>query len=153
MALWLRSDHPTYNRTGHQWHELDAIVDAALAAPTLEEQQRLIAEADMYAIEKHMRISGPVGPQFYIAQPWLIGYNGEMDSGALGGGEFYVQYARFWIDSEMKDEGSNGSLGVFTLVAEPRGRGSWEAVVCKRASRLPEDATILKLLSFRLSAE
>ena len=62
------------------------MVDAALAAPTLEEQKRLIAEVDMYAIEKHMRIFGPRGPQFYFAQPWLIGYNGEMDSGALGAG-------------------------------------------------------------------
>ena len=104
MALWLRSDHPTFNRTGHQWHELNAMVDAALAAPTLEEQKRLIAEVDMYAIEKHMRIFGPRGPQFYFAQPWLIGYNGEMDSGALGGGEFYVLYARFWIDSALKKE-------------------------------------------------
>jgi hypothetical protein len=58
----------------------------------------------MYAVEKHFRIWGPRGPQFYFAQPWLIGYNGEMDSGAFGGGEFYVQYARFWIDSALKKE-------------------------------------------------
>ena len=104
MVDWLRTDHPTNNRSGHQFHELDAMVDAALAAKTLEEQKRLIAEADMYAVEKHFRIWGPRGPQFYFAQPWLIGYNGEMDSGAFGGGEFYVQYARFWIDSALKKE-------------------------------------------------
>ena len=104
MVDWLRTDHPTNNKSGHQFHELDAMVDAALAAKTLEEQKRLIAEADMYAVEKHFRIWGPRGPQFYFAQPWLIGYNGEMDSGAFGGGEFYVQYARFWIDSALKKE-------------------------------------------------
>ena len=104
MVDWLRTDHPTNNKSGHQFHELDAMVDAALAAKTLEEQKRLIAEADMYAVEKHFRIWGPRGPQFYFAQPWLIGYNGEMDSGAFGGGEFYTQYARFWIDSALKKE-------------------------------------------------
>ena len=107
MVDWLRSDHPTNNRSGHQFHELDAMVDDALAAKTLEEQKRLIAEADMYAVEKHFRIWGPRGPQFYFAQPWLIGYNGEMDSGAHGGGEFYVQYARFWLDHELKEAMGN----------------------------------------------
>ena len=30
-----------------------------------------------------------------------------MDSGAFGGGEFYVQYARFWLDHELKEAMGN----------------------------------------------
>ena len=35
----------------HQWPELDALVDAALAATTFEEQQKWVREVDMDAIE------------------------------------------------------------------------------------------------------
>ncbi len=108
IVAWLRSDSPPLgNRapaSGHQWHELDAKVDAALTAKTLEEQKRLIAEADMYSTEKHQIIFGPRSPQFYFAQPWLIGYNGEMDSGAFAGGGFFILYAHYWIDSALKEE-------------------------------------------------
>ena len=76
------------------------MVDAALAATTMEEQERLIAEADMYAIENHWQIWGPKSPFFILAQPWLVGYDGESDE-AFGD---YVQtlFARLRIDSELK---------------------------------------------------
>ncbi len=89
-----------WNRGGHQWPELDAIIEAALAAPTIEEQQRLIAEADMYAIENHFQIWGPKSPVFQLAQPWLIGYNGE---NRLGGFEAHTLFTYLWIDSELKE--------------------------------------------------
>ena len=89
-----------WNRGGHQWPELDAIIEAALAAPTIEEQQRLIAEADMYAIENHFQIWGPKSPVFHLAQPWLIGYNGE---NRLGGFEVHTLFTFLWIDSELKE--------------------------------------------------
>ena len=79
----LRSDS-TWNRGIHQWPEVDAMVDAALAATTIEEQQRLIKEADMYMIEKNWQIWGPRNPTFMLAQPWLIGYNGELGHWAVG---------------------------------------------------------------------
>jgi ABC-type transport system substrate-binding protein len=96
-----RSD-AQWNRPLHQWPELDALVDAALAATTIEEQQRLIAEADMYMIEKHWQIWGGKPAVYYLAQPWLIGYNGELDvwGDPLG---FNLLFARLWIDSELKE--------------------------------------------------
>ena len=97
MARHFHSDS-ILNRPGSQWPEVDAMVDAALAATTVEEQQRLIAEADMYMIEKHWQIFGPISPAYSWAQPWVIGYNGEY----VFEGEYNTVYARLWIDHELK---------------------------------------------------
>ena len=97
----LRSDS-TWNRWLHQWPELDAMVDAALAANTIEEQQRHIVEADMYVIEKHWQIWGPRSPTFMVAQPWLTGYSGEIGHWAVG--DQWTTHSRLWIDSELKKE-------------------------------------------------
>ena len=103
MLSWYHSDAgPIGNRGGSQWPEMDAMVDAALAATTIEEQQRLIAEVDMYAIEKHWLIFGPKTAFFHFAQPWVIGYSGESPSG-LGRSEDYTVMARLWIDRELKE--------------------------------------------------
>jgi peptide/nickel transport system substrate-binding protein len=83
-----------------EWTEMDAMVDAALGATTIEEQARLIAEVDMYAVEKHWQIFGPKSPQYQIAQPWLIGFNGEL---ALNKWEDYLTFSRLWIDSDLKE--------------------------------------------------
>ena len=99
MVGWLHSDSK-FNRGGSQWPEMDGMVEAALAATTIEEQKRLIAEADKYAMEKHWLIWGPKGPTFSLVQPWVIGYNGEFD---LGPNEFHSVDARLWIDSELKE--------------------------------------------------
>ena len=56
---------------------------------------------DMYAIEQHLYIWGPRVPAFAVAQPWIVGFNGEMQVGNCG----HVQpYARMWIDSQLKAE-------------------------------------------------
>ena len=91
-----------WNRPGSQWPELDAMVDAALNATTIEEQQRLIAEADKYAMSRHWLIWGGKSSIFFLAQPWLKGYNGEMDIG-LGSNEIHTLHARLWIDHELKE--------------------------------------------------
>ena len=96
----LRSDSE-WNRGLHQWFEVDAMVDAALAATTHEEQQRLIVEADMYVIEKHWQIWGPRSPTFMVAQPWLTGYSGEIGHWAVG--DQWTTHSRLWIDSELKE--------------------------------------------------
>ena len=100
MAGWYHSDD-MWNRGGSQWPELDAIVEAALAAPTDEEQKRLIAEADKYAMSQHWLIFGPISPFFTFVQPWIIGYSGEMAPPTPN--EFYVIFARLWVDSELKE--------------------------------------------------
>ena len=98
-VAWLKTDS-TGNRGGSQWPELDAMADAALAATTIEEQQRLIAEADKYAMERHWLIFGPKSPVYLLAQPWLAGYNGEL---AVNLWEDWLLFAYLWIDSEMKE--------------------------------------------------
>ena len=77
----------------------DAMYDAAEAATTIEEQMRLHNEADMYIIEKHWWIAGPRVPSFNVTQPWLIGYNGEIE----GNLDRTAKFARLWIDSELKE--------------------------------------------------
>ena len=81
----------------------DEMYEAAVAATTLEEQGRLVNEADMYAIVEHWWISGPRVPSFNVTQPWLIGYNGEIE-GAL---DRTAKFARLWIDSELKEAMGN----------------------------------------------
>ncbi|MDE0448962.1 MAG: ABC transporter substrate-binding protein [Spirochaetaceae bacterium] len=99
---WYHSN-AQWNRGGSQWPELDAMVDAALSAPTPEEARRLIAEADEYAMSRHWLIWGPMSPIHFYLQPWLVGYNGELDGG-LGWGKGNDMYARLWIDSALKTE-------------------------------------------------
>ncbi len=66
-----------------------------------DERQRLAKAMDMYAIEQHLYIWGPRVPAFAVAQPWIVGFNGEMQVGNCG----HVQpYARMWIDSQLKAE-------------------------------------------------
>ena len=77
------------------------MVEAAEAATTLEEQQRLVIEAAIYSTEQHWRLWGSRAPQFNVRQPWVIGYNGEVD--LLGDMDRWALLARFWIDSELKE--------------------------------------------------
>ena len=90
-----------WNRPGVKDPVYDAMVDAADAAATLEEQQRLVGEADMYVIERHWYIWGPMAPFILAHQPWVKGYNGEFD---LGNIDYAKIHARLWIDSAMKEE-------------------------------------------------
>ena len=89
-----------WNRPGIKDSVFDAMSDAADAAATLEEQQRLVGEADMYVIERHWYLWGPMAPFILAHQPWVKGYNGEFDLGAVNYG---LIYARLWIDSAMKE--------------------------------------------------
>ena len=100
MASWYHSEHG--RGTGAQWPDMDAMVDAVRAATTNEEQQRLMKELDMYAIENHWLIFGPKTPFIHYAHPWVIGYSGEFPN-ALGQAETYTVFARLWIDSELKE--------------------------------------------------
>ena len=88
------------NRPGTNDPELDALIEAALAAATFEEQQRLVKEADMHQIKDHYYVWYFKVPAFNVVQPWLVGYNGEY---FLGFQQRYAQiFARTWIDSALK---------------------------------------------------
>ena len=71
------------------------------AAGDAEEHRRLTKALDMYVIEQHPYIYGPRVATFNVAQPWIVGYNGEM---AIGNCAWNGPYARMWIDSQLMAE-------------------------------------------------
>ena len=71
------------------------------AAGDAEEYRRLAKALDMYVIEQHPYIYGPRVATFNVAQPWIVGYNGEM---AIGNCAWNGPYARMWIDSQLMAE-------------------------------------------------
>ena len=79
----------------------DALFDAAQAAPTVEEQKGHIREIDLYLAKNHVLVWSPKPPQFNVNQPWIKGYNGEID---LGWGDRSVIFSRIWIDQDLKKE-------------------------------------------------
>ncbi len=90
-----------WNPTGAQDPEMDRLWAAAQNATTLEEHQRLVREADMYATKNHWILWGGRVPQFHAHQPWVKGYNGESD---IGDSDRTVVFSRLWIDQELKKE-------------------------------------------------
>ncbi len=79
--------------------EFDALVDSVFESATLEEQNSRAKAANDYITEKFWKIWGPETPQFQATQPWIVGFNGEMD---LGSTYHDPILARLWIDSELK---------------------------------------------------
>ena len=86
----------TWNGSGNNDPVYEDLLAAALAATTIEEQQRLVKEADMYYIEQHWATWGPMEPRGQVTQPWVIGFNGEVVGVSL-------LLSRLWIDWEMKE--------------------------------------------------
>ena len=90
----------TENPTAQNDPQFKALVEAAAAATTLEEQERILKEAVMYHAEQHLQVWGPEPPQFNVNQPWLKGYNGEINLGNMN----FTFLARLWIDRDLKRE-------------------------------------------------
>ena len=99
FALWAAHSTNLWGFANVQDPAFDAMYDAVVAASTVEEQMRLAIEADKYTIEKHWWIGGPRAPHFNVSQPWIIGYNGEIDGNIDG----IQKFARLWIDHELKE--------------------------------------------------
>ena len=59
IRIFAYSNSPD-NLHGIGYPELDALVDAAEATTSIEEQQRLVKELDMYMIENHWYVWGPM---------------------------------------------------------------------------------------------
>ena len=91
-----------WNWPGIQDPVYDAMVEAAHAATTIEEQQRLVREADKYYIEKQWQIWGVFLPQFSLLQPWVKGHNHEIVIGSAPP-DHAALWARIWIDQELKE--------------------------------------------------
>ena len=82
----------------------DPVFDARwneLQATTGDEYRQMAKALDLYVVEQHPYLWGPLVPSFTVSQPWLVGYNGEMQMGNCGWTEIY---ARLWVDSQLKDE-------------------------------------------------
>ncbi len=103
-SSWMTSEHHStlskFNRSGVSDPTYDALAEAVAAATTIEEQMRLVKEADMYSVEQHWYVWGPVQPWFEVYQPWVIGFNGEIELGHMNRAP--VIWSRLWIDSELK---------------------------------------------------
>ena len=80
---------------------LDAAADAFYAATTVEEQFEAAKAYNMFVIEQHMQIWGPLAPQFQVNNPWVKGYNGEYSLGEI---QYHTVLARLWIDQDLKRE-------------------------------------------------
>jgi peptide/nickel transport system substrate-binding protein len=100
FSLSLRQADMTWNAPGVNDPVYEEIYAAAAAAITIEEQQRLVREADQYAIEQHWSTWGPMSPIFQVTQPYLVGFNGEVVMGLVNARSIL---ARLWIDWEMKE--------------------------------------------------
>ena len=86
---------------GVETPELTAFYDAYFAATTEEEQRRILIESDMHIIEQHYQIWTPVAPIYNLNQPWLKGFNGEMD---VAGSMVHSVLVYLWIDQDLKEE-------------------------------------------------
>ena len=93
--------HSDSNLHGIRYPELDALLDAAGATTSVEEQQKLVKEVDMYTIENHWWIWGPKAGKYMAHQPWVVGFNGETWLGFM---DRITIFSRLWIDSALKAE-------------------------------------------------
>ena len=101
LIHWQGHSTSMWNLSGIKGPELDAIIEAAFAATTLEEQMRHARQADMVLIEQQGYVWGPHAAKFNVAQPWVKGYNGEVQLGSM---ERTPIFARLWIDQALKKE-------------------------------------------------
>ena len=79
--------------------DYDLLIDVFNAAASLDEYGRLLGEADMYLIRNHWITWGVEQPNIQAAQPWVKGWDGEIN---VGRHQYGALNARLWVDLEMK---------------------------------------------------
>ena len=82
--------------------EYDELWERAELAATIEEQNRWTKAANMHVVEQQWSITGPLSPQFNVAQPWVKGYNGEVSLSWRG--QYSTVLTRLWVDQDLKRE-------------------------------------------------
>ena len=85
----------------YNFPEVDARYAEYQAMTDQDAAIRLAKELDMWVIEQHPYIWGVRVGSFNVAQPWIVGHNGEMQIGNCG---WEGTYNRLWIDSQLKAE-------------------------------------------------
>ena len=58
-------------------------------------------KADLRVTEQLWTIRGPIAPLFGVTTPWIKGYNGEGDLGAMQRSTVLMY---LWVDQDMKRE-------------------------------------------------
>jgi peptide/nickel transport system substrate-binding protein len=97
---WVALDYRSRIPTNYSFNK-DAVYDAMIS--NLEtvtdpaEIQRLIIEADMYALQHHWGLQVCPIVTYTLYQPYLKGYSGEAVQMRT-----FQHYARWWIDQDMK---------------------------------------------------
>ena len=76
---------------------VDMAYENALAATTIEGQKKWLNMVNLRVADQAWTVRGPRAPLFNVAQPWIKGYNGEGDLGAMQRGPVH---ARLWVDRE-----------------------------------------------------
>ena len=98
IQMWRFYAGSPWNPTiGHP--DYDAWWEAAQLATTEDETKELVKKMDYKVIEESWLIWGSLSPVFNVAQPWIMGYNGE---GVLGGSMNHAVFQYLWVDSELK---------------------------------------------------
>ena len=98
VRRYLSSTGPNTSNVNDPVYE--AMYEAAEAAATLDERNRIAGEMDQYSIEQFWSIWTPNSPTFNATQPWIIGFNNE---NWFGTGQIQTVFTRLWIDSELKE--------------------------------------------------
>ena len=83
----------------------DALYAKAMATTTVEGMKKIMRDANERIARQHYTISLVQPKSYFLCQPWLKGFNGQISSiwsrnGGPGNLSFYL--ARFWIDNKLK---------------------------------------------------
>jgi peptide/nickel transport system substrate-binding protein len=91
---WLMVSDPTF----------DAFYPKAMAATSVDGVKQVVRDANEYVARQHFDISLLQENYFGLSQPWLKGYNAQMDSISASAGPTLLFFydARFWIDQSLK---------------------------------------------------
>jgi hypothetical protein len=82
----------------------DAFYPKAMAATSVDGVKQVVRDANEYVARQHFDISLLQENYFGLSQPWLKGYNAQMDSISASAGPTLLFFydARFWIDQSLK---------------------------------------------------
>ena len=92
----------TWNGAAGSDSKYDELWQRAHTATTMEEFNRWAKAANLRLSELQWIITGPVTPQFNVAQPWIKGYNGEVAISIQG--HYSTVLTRVWVDQALKKE-------------------------------------------------
>jgi len=79
--------------------EYDRLVEEAMTTTDYDDFQKLVKDASMEYVKGHGTLQMPTTQSFNFTQPWLRARDGRT---AMGGSNFFMYYARYWIDESKR---------------------------------------------------